>query len=64
MLQQVMTKPGEIIFQEVPVPEIGDSQVLVKIMKIGICLPRQTPIYQISGDTGARGIRPDREMWG
>ena len=37
MLQQVMTKPGEIIFQEVPVPEIGDSQVLVKIMKIGIC---------------------------
>ena len=28
------------------------------------CLPRQTPIYQISGDTGARGIRPDREMWG
>jgi L-iditol 2-dehydrogenase len=37
MLQQVMTKPGEIIFQEVPVPEIGDNQVLVKIMKIGIC---------------------------
>ena len=59
MLQQVMTKPGEIIFQEVPVPEIGDSQVLVKIMKIGIC-----GSDQISGDTGARGIRPDREMWG
>ena len=37
MLQQVMTKPGEIIFQEVPVPEIRDDQVLVKIMKIGIC---------------------------
>ena len=37
MLQQVMKKPGEIIFQEVPVPEIGDDQVLVKIMKIGIC---------------------------
>ena len=37
MLQQVMTKPGEIIFQEVPVQEIGDNQVLVKIMKIGIC---------------------------
>ena len=37
MLQQVMTKPGEIIFQEVTVPEIRDDQVLVKIMKIGIC---------------------------
>ena len=32
MLQQVMTNPGEIIFREVPVPEIKDDQVLVKIM--------------------------------
>ena len=37
MLQQVMTNPGEIIFREVPVPEIKDDQVLVKIMNIGIC---------------------------
>lgn len=37
MLQQVMTAPGEIEFHEVPVPEIDDNQVLVKIMKIGIC---------------------------
>lgn len=37
MLQQVMTNPGEIIFREVPVPEVGDDQVLVKIMNIGIC---------------------------
>ena len=29
MLQQVMTNPGEIIFREVPVPEIKDDQVLV-----------------------------------
>ena len=34
MLQQVMTNPGEIIFREVPVPEIKDNQVLVKIMYI------------------------------
>ncbi len=33
MLQQVMTNPGEIIFREVPVPEVKDDQVLVKIMK-------------------------------
>ncbi|MEW4414750.1 alcohol dehydrogenase catalytic domain-containing protein [Clostridium sp. AN503] len=37
MLQQVMTKPGEIMFQEVPVPEVKAGQVLVKIMNIGIC---------------------------
>ena len=37
MIQQVMTNPGEIIFREVPVPEVGDDQVLVKIMNIGIC---------------------------
>ena len=37
MLQQVMTNPGEIIFREVPVPEVKDNQVLVKIMNIGIC---------------------------
>ena len=37
MLQQVMTNPGEIAFREVPVPEVKDDQVLVKIMNIGIC---------------------------
>lgn len=37
MLQQVMTAPGEITFQEIPVPEISNGQVLVKIKKIGIC---------------------------
>jgi L-iditol 2-dehydrogenase len=37
MRQQVMTSPGIIEFREVPVPEIGDSQVLVKIEKIGVC---------------------------
>ena len=29
MLQQVMTEPGKIIFREIPVPEIGDGQVLL-----------------------------------
>lgn len=37
MLQQIMTKPGEIVFQEVPVPKLAEGQVLVKIRKIGIC---------------------------
>lgn len=37
MLQQVMTELGKIEFREVPVPEIGAGQVLVKIMEIGVC---------------------------
>ena len=37
MLQQVMTAPGVIEFNEVPVPEVMPGQVLVKIQKIGIC---------------------------
>ena len=37
MLQQLMTSPGVIEFHEVPTPTPGDNDVLVKIMKIGIC---------------------------
>ena len=37
MLQEVMKTPHEISFREVPVPEINDDQVLVKIKRIGIC---------------------------
>lgn len=37
MLQQVMTAPGTIEFREVAIPEPGKDQVLIKIMKIGIC---------------------------
>ncbi len=37
MLQQVMTSPGVIEFRQVPTPEPGPGQVLVKIMEIGVC---------------------------
>lgn len=37
MLQQVMTAPGEIQFREIPTPEPKPGEVLVKIMKIGVC---------------------------
>lgn len=37
MLQQIMTAPGVIEFHEIPVPKPGPDQVLVKIMKIGVC---------------------------
>lgn len=37
MLQQVMTKPGEIRFEEKPIPHPQEGQVLVKIARIGIC---------------------------
>lgn len=37
MLKQVMVKPGQIEFIEVPIPEIAPHEVLVRIEKIGIC---------------------------
>ena len=37
MIQQVMTAPGEIIFRKVPTPTPGRGQVLVKIVRIGVC---------------------------
>ena len=37
MIQQLMTEPKHITFLEVPVPEPGPDQVLVKIKRIGVC---------------------------
>lgn len=37
MIQQVMTAPGAIIFREIPVPQVEDNQILVKIRMIGVC---------------------------
>ncbi len=37
MKQQVMTEPGKIVFQEVPVPEVGANDVKIRIENIGIC---------------------------
>ena len=37
MIQQVMTTPGNIIFREVPVPEVAAGEILVRVQMIGIC---------------------------
>lgn len=37
MLQQEMISPGNIKFREVPVPKAKKGQLVIKIMKIGIC---------------------------
>ena len=37
MKQQVMKRPGEITFQEVPVPPMGPNQLTLKMEKIGVC---------------------------
>ena len=37
MIQQVMTAPGEIIFREIPVPEVEAGNILVRVQMIGIC---------------------------
>jgi len=37
MIQQIMTAPKEIIFQNIPIPEPTNNQVLLRIRRIGIC---------------------------
>ena len=37
MLQAVMTAPGEIAFEEVETPEPQQGEVLVQMMRIGVC---------------------------
>jgi L-iditol 2-dehydrogenase len=37
MKAAVMDKPGSIVIKEVPVPEVGDHEVLVQIMAVGVC---------------------------
>lgn len=37
MIQQVMTAPHKIEFREVEIPKINDDQILVKVMRIGVC---------------------------
>lgn len=37
MKQQVMTEPGKIIFQDVPLAEPKADEVLIKILRIGVC---------------------------
>lgn len=37
MRQQVMTAPKQIIYRDIPIPQVGPDQVLLKIKKIGIC---------------------------
>lgn len=37
MLQQVMTAPGKILFREIDKPQPAADEVVVRIMKIGVC---------------------------
>ncbi|MHA1885238.1 MAG: zinc-dependent alcohol dehydrogenase, partial [Promethearchaeota archaeon] len=37
MKQEVMTAPGKIEFQDIPIPKLSGNDVLVKIMRIGVC---------------------------
>ena len=37
MLQEVMTEPKKIMFREIDIPVPAANQVLLKIMKIGVC---------------------------
>jgi L-iditol 2-dehydrogenase len=37
MKAAVMKTPGEIVIEEIPVPQIGPDEVLVKVMAVGVC---------------------------
>ncbi len=37
MKQQIMTEPGKIIFNKIPIPEPKAGEVLIKIVRIGVC---------------------------
>ena len=37
MKQAVMTEPGKIVWSDVPVPEPGPGEVLLRIRRIGVC---------------------------
>lgn len=37
MQKQIMTHPGEIVFEDVPVPAAGAGEIRLKIMRIGVC---------------------------
>ncbi len=37
MKAAVLTKPWEIEIRELPVPEVGENEVLVKVMAVGVC---------------------------
>ena len=37
MKQEVMTAPGKIEFHDIPIPELKQNDVLVKMIRIGVC---------------------------
>ena len=37
MRQEVLTAPGKLEFHNIPVPDLKENDVLIKIMRIGIC---------------------------
>jgi 2-desacetyl-2-hydroxyethyl bacteriochlorophyllide A dehydrogenase len=49
MKQAVMTAPGEIELRDVPIPEYGDGEVLVKIEAVGLCTWEQKYFAGVPG---------------
>ena len=41
MKQEVMTAPGKIEFRDIPIPELEENDILIKMMRIGVygCFP-------------------------
>src|SRR5660397_109444 len=37
LIQAIMVSPGKIEFNDIPVPKVKDGEVLIKIIRIGVC---------------------------
>jgi L-iditol 2-dehydrogenase len=63
MRAQIVESPGKMILKEVPIPEINDSEVLIKVKYCGICGTDQK-IY--SGEYASEYLPfiPGHEFWG
>jgi threonine dehydrogenase-like Zn-dependent dehydrogenase len=46
-----VNKPGEIVIEDVPIPEIGEKDVLIKVHRAGIC---GTDVSVVQGKISAR----------
>jgi L-iditol 2-dehydrogenase len=63
MRQAVLTGPGEFTIAELPVPEIGPDEVLVRVAACGVCAS-ELDIYQGAAGHASYPWRPGHEVSG
>ena len=61
MKAAVFYKKEDLRIEDIPVPEISDTEVLVKVHACGIC---GTDVHIFNGDEGARRRLLRKPFWG